>query len=416
MTKKKIFPNVIEMFSTNFPKNYRPWVDGWSFSVDELKKRLPDGTFQLLTLDISISDDKYVRVVNRGSKIDLSQRAEENYKCEVGCKHCFECKTDTNNPLMTFVEVKRVVLSAKKLGLQSVKFLGPGELLHNPKIFEILDFFENQKIKIGIFTKGVILGDDELAQKIFKISAREFCHKLAGYSVVRMLVGFTSADPKTENRRLQTSIVNFSEKRNRGIENLVAEGLNADSQFQRLSMICAPILKDNINEVLEIIQWGTHRNIPVVTTPTMVSGKGLDMHEIQDEDFKNLHLVDLFVKIYSWFIKKGIMTKKQIAKEGVSPYPGFVCNQFISGMFIRKDGRVQACPGNETGNFRYANDIRKTNLKKVWKNSLGYAIRKELVESGKLSLTQQCYAKTEGELVLKGSIPKNFYQEVLRKI
>ena len=414
--KKKVFPKIAEMFPAVFPKNWRPWVDGWSFTVNELKNRLPDGTFQLLTLDISISDEEYVQIVNNGSKKDLSQRAEENYKCEVSCKHCFECKTDTNNPLMTFAQIQEVILEAKKLGLQSVKFLGPGELLHNPKLFEILDFFESQKIKIGIFTKGVIIGDNKLSQKIFKISARALCHRLASYSAVRMLVGFTSADPETEDNRLQTSIINFSKKRNQGIENLVAEGLNSNPNCQKLSMICAPILKDNIDEVLEIVKWGTRRNIPVVTTPTMVSGKGLEMHEIQDKEFKNIHLINLFVKIYFWFIKQGIMTKKQIAKDGVSPYPGFACNQFISGMFIRKDGRIQACPGNETGTFRYANDIRKTNLKTVWKNSLGYAIRKKLVESGKVSLTQPCYAKTEGELVSRGSIPENFYRQVLEKL
>ena len=68
---------------------------------------------------------------------------------------------------MTFDEVKLVVRKAKELGLETAKFLGPGELLHNPKLFEILDFFEQENINICIFTKGVILGDDELAQKNF---------------------------------------------------------------------------------------------------------------------------------------------------------------------------------------------------------------------------------------------------------
>lgn len=413
--KQEIFPEVEEKFKNGFPEGYRPWVDGWSFNIDQLQKRLPDGTYSMITLDLSISDDEYVKTVNEGPKKDISKRAEENYKCEIGCKHCFECKTDTNNDLMTFDEIKNVVLDAKKIGLETVKFLGPGELVHNPKLFEILDYFEKENIKIGIFTKGVIFGDDELAKKIFNMSADDLCQKISKYNCARLLIGFTSADPETEHNRLQTSIKDFSVKRNKGIENMVKEGLSADPNNQKLALICAPILKDNIDEAFNIFKWGVKRNIPVVLTPTMVSGKGLDMPEIQDEQFKNEQLVDLYAKIYTWLIEQGIMTAEQLEKEGVSPYAGFACNQFISGMFIRKDGRVQACPGNETEDFRYTEDIRKDNLKKVWKNSMGYKLRGELLEKGEIVTTHKCYAKTEGELLAKGSIPENFYQAVLNK-
>ena len=54
-------------------------------------------------------------------------------------------------------EVFTMLLEAKKLGLKMVKFLGPGELLNNPRIFEILEFFKDNNIRIGIFTKGLIL-------------------------------------------------------------------------------------------------------------------------------------------------------------------------------------------------------------------------------------------------------------------
>ena len=414
--KKQIFPNVPEIFINGFPKDYRPWIDGWAFSEDQLRSKLPDGTYKLLTLDISINSEDYVKEVNAGPQENLSQRAEENYKCEIGCKHCFECKTDTNNPLMTFDEMKSVIEKAKRLGLETVKFLGPGELLHNPKLFEILDYFENENIKIGIFTKGVILGDDELAQKLFSLSAQDFCKKLYAYNCVRLLIGFISADPETEYQRLQTSIEKFSEKRNRGIENMAALGMNNNPQCQRMALICAPILQDNVDEAFQIFKWGVRRNMPVVLAPTMVSGKGLDMPEIQKDDFKNNSLVDLYTNTYSWMINQDIMTADQIQQEGVSPYAGITCNQFISGMFIRKDGRIQACPGNETRAFRYCNDIRHDDLETVWKNSMGYKLRKELVETGKITVSQPCYAKTEGELVPKGSIPKNFYQLVIDKI
>lgn len=416
--KEIIYPNIPETFPESFPKGYRPWVDGWSFSVDKMKETTEDGTYKLLTLDLSISDDAYVKVVNEGPIETISERAEKEYRCDIGCKHCFECRTITINPLMTFEEVKDVVEKAKELGLETVKFLGPGELLHNPKLFEILDFFEQEKINIGIFTKGVILGDDELAQRNLGISSKELCQKLADYSRVRLLVGFISADTEIEHARLQTSIQDFSEKRNIGIENLVKTGMNGDINKQRLALICAPVLRDNIDEAIEVFKWGTRRNIPVVLAPTMVSGKGQDMPEITDPDFKERRLVNLYAKVYSWLIEVGILTLDDVKKEGVSPYAGFACNQFISGMFLRKDGRVQACPGNETKQFRYTDDIRKSDLKEVWTQSMGYKKRKDLIESGTMTLTQPCYAKTEGELVMEGggSIPKDFYKSVLEKL
>jgi len=417
-TSQIITPNIPETFPNSFPDGYRPWVDGWSFSVDKMNETTEDGTYKLLTLDLSISDDAYVKVVNEGPIETISERAEKEYKCDIGCKHCFECKTDTNNPLMTFDEVKGVVEKAKELGLETVKFLGPGELLHNPKLFEILDFFEQEGINIGIFTKGVILGDDELAQKNFGISAKELCQKIAGYSRARLLVGFISADAEVEHARLQTSIQNFSQKRNAGIENLAEAGMNSDINRQKLALICAPIFRDNVEEALEIFKWGVRRNIPVVLAPTMVSGKGKDVPEIEDPDFKERQLVNLYTEVYNWLIEVGILTLDDVKKEGVSPYAGFACNQFISGMFIRKDGRVQACPGNETKMFRYTDDIRKADLKQVWTQSMGYKKRKDLIESGTMTLTQPCYAKTEGELVMtgKGSIPKDFYKEVLARL
>lgn len=109
---------------------------------------------------------------------------------------------------------------------------------------------------------------------------------------------------------------------------------------------------------------------------------------------------------------------EQVEREGITPYAGIPCSQFIAGMFIRTDGRVQACPGNEGQAYSYAKDVRRMALKDIWENSLGYRLRQELVESGKDLTTQICYAKTEGDLVQvgSGSIPKDFYEKVIKQL
>lgn len=429
------FPNIEKKFPNGFPEGYKPWIDGLAFTPQELKETLPDGAFKLLTMDIAINPDKYVDEVNAGlaeellnrktarelteqEKKELRKRAVLHYSCEIGCEHCYSCGSDIENPLMRKEEVFEVVKEAKELGLKSVKFLEPGELMHNENLFEILDFYEENNIKIIIFTKGIIFGDNELSRKIHKMPSKNLTEKISRYKNTGLIVGFSAFTKEIEEKRIRSKIVDFCEKRNKGLENLVGARMNENIENPRLFLISAPVLKDNIDEALPIYKYGLERNMPVILAPTMISGKGKNMQEITDDFFKQEELVELYVNIYSYLLDNKIFTFKQVEKEGISPYAGIPCAQFISGMFIRTDGRAQACPGNEGEPYRYAKDIRKTNLKDVWKNSLGYKLRKELVENNKDLTTQICYAKTEGDLVQvgSGSIPQNFYNKVLERI
>jgi hypothetical protein len=65
-----------------------------------------------------------------------------------------------------------------------------------------------------------------------------------------------------------------------------------------MTLVCTPVLHDNIDEVAELYEWSIRRNIPILVAPTMVSGKGLDQKEVQDEAFKTQELVSLYAKIY----------------------------------------------------------------------------------------------------------------------
>ena len=326
---------------------------------------------------------------------------------------------------MTIDEVFSMLHEAKEIGVTNVKFLGPGELMNNPRLFEILDFLKENQMTIAIFTKGVIFGDDEWARKTFDLSAEELSEKIASYSHVTVLFGFTSADRETENARINPkNVKDYFGARNKACENLARAGMNRDPEKQRFALICTPILRDNIDEAFEIFVWGIKRNIPVVVAPTMVSGRGAEKQEVCDEDFKNSGLVELYSRIYVWMIRQKLFSLAQIEEEGISPYPGYACNQFIDGLFVRKDARVQACPGNESIPFRIAPDVRTQSLKEIWKSSLGYRLREELVRTGRLKITQPCYAKSDeidtpnGVLVKNGcgSIPKGFYEKVMEGI
>jgi len=431
--KQKIFPEVPipEKFQGGFPEGYRPWIAGWSFKPDELKETLPDGTFKMLTLDVSICIEEWAKEMNKiEDPVERDKKIRETYKCPNRCGTCFEKNAKNNGYLMLWEENKKLIDDAYELGLRTVKFLGPGEIVNNPELFKYLDYFEEKGLAFGIFTKPSVLLNEQEAQKTFGMSAEEMCKKLASYKCVRLLMNFTSADPKTEKKMVDPQdedyAETFFEDRNKAIELFCKYGLNSDPNEQRLALICAPVIKANIDEAFDIFKWGTERNIPVVVAPTMLSGGcSLMLEEVRDKEFKEKGIVGLWTDIYVWLIKNNIITIEQLEKEGVAPYAGFSCDQFISGMFVRKDGNVQACPGNETEEFRYSRNVREDNLEEVWKNSMGYKMRTEMVKSGEIKQLG-CPAKQpliafDGEgvpLIDKGSgsFPEDFGEKVIAKV
>ncbi len=368
--------NIEKSLPEKIPKGYRLGVDGWSFSKEKLEERMGDGTRKLLTLDISISPDEFVQKVNLGKPSELADRVDEFYgiTCPNNCPNCFE-KGDVRNYLLKFENIKDYVEQALKLGLESVKFLGPGELIANPNLFKILGYLQERDIKIAIFTKGGILGDDKLARKYQKMDSKELVKRICSYAITRVLIDCRSFDDEKAGRITHSTLSNYAQARDRTIELLVANGMSADLYIQRMSLQTNPVTGDNMDEILGIFKWGTERNIPVCVTPTMVSGKGKKLVEkTQMVDFQE-KLIQLYTDIYIYLLERGIMRLEQLRKEGVSSYAGVTpCNQLSCGMFIRKDGVVLRCPGNDYNDFIIAEDVRKRPLKDIWMQSQNYAL------------------------------------------
>lgn len=403
MKQQKMIPNVEPILPRIVPAGYRLGIDGIYFSKEKLEEKLPDGTRKLLTLDISISPDEFVRQVNCGQKELLTERVNQFYGtiCPNNCPGCFE-KGDVRNSLLSFNNVKDYLEQAVDLGLESVKFLGPGELITNPKLFEILEYFQRKNIKIGIFTKGETLGEDELARKYQGMSSEDLVRRVCNYDVTRVLIDCRTFDGEKSNRLTRSQSKNYVEARNRAIELLVNNGLNQDLFCQRMQLQANPVTPSNIEEVLEIFKYGTERNMPVEVTPTMLSGQGkCILSEVQTPEFQE-RLIQLYTEIYTYLIDRGVMTFAQLREEGVSSYAGTApCNQLSSGMFIRKDGVVQRCPGNDNPDHVIYEDVRRKPLKEIWIGSQNYALG----------------PMTNNKCVKDGySIPHRLYDEVLERL
>ena len=57
---------------------------------------------------------------------------------------------------------------------------------------------------------------------------------------------------------------------------LVKYGFNDPAKGKRLALVAAPVTPEVSDETVVMYEWAMHRNITVITIPTMVSGKGTD--------------------------------------------------------------------------------------------------------------------------------------------
>lgn len=408
-----VYPNVPECLppTGQIPEGYRLMVAGWSFPESRIGETVEIGgerIKKMLTLDVNIPEEGFAAKVNAfapGSS-EAKKVFAKNYPCPHACPGCFN-NAALANPIMTLAEVMNVIDQAKELGLESIKFLGPGELLANKDLFPILDTLLAKNIIVCIFTKGAIMGNDMLAQRYHGMSSEEFTRKIAAYPNVTFLVSVTSFDPMLENRFVPQNLRYFRTKfdfhaaRNLAIERLCKLGMNTDLMRQRLELVCAPVTENNVHEAFELYRWGEERNIPVVLPPTMVSGKGHSLVHSAAEDQFQKDYIQLAVEVNVWAIRRGVLTLEELQTHCATPYIGIApCNQLTHGLYIHYDGQVWMCPGNDTPDFVVDPDIRKTPLVEIWKHSRNYSIN--LYNNG---------------CVKYGiSLPNDFSTEVLRRV
>lgn len=407
----QIFPSVpaILPFASALPSGFSLMVHKWSYPKSRIGKTVTVNGEQikkLLTLDLNIPEAGFAAAVNAASFANAGRTFTLNYPCPHKCPGCFN-EAELHNPILTLAEVWRIVEEAQELGLESVKFLGPGELIANPLLFDILDEFLRRDIVVGIFTKAAIMGNDALAHHYHKMGCEELVGRLVAYPNVTFLVGGRSFDPAFENRyiprnRRQVEFeFDYHAARNRALELLCGAGVNTDLSKQRLAIICSPVTADNIGYVEEIYKWGAERCISVYIPPTMVSGKGHGLVKSASERKFEDDYISLATRIYRWSIERGIMSLEQFDREGPHPYVGVApCNQLTHGLYVHYDGTVWRCPGNDTPDFVVHPNVRTARLVDIWKGSKNYRIQKFNNGCVKDGVT----------------LPRRFYREVREKV
>lgn len=362
------------MFPGQFPSNHINDLNGWNFT----QKELSENKGKILTLDIDLGNH-----------------------CSLNCPHCFRRTVvlDKVERKMTFEETTGLVLEAKRLGLRSVKFLGAGEPFENPRFVEFLRFLKSIDVIPVIFTKGHVIGDDNLVKKHNKNyeEIRNGVDLVSELNRVNasVILGFNSFDTDRQEKMVG-GIKGYVEKRNLALARLIEGGLNK-SNPTRLCIGSNPVTLENYDEIFSIYQWGRERNIYVIVTPTMVGGRASAWCEITPSKEK---LIDLYTKIYKFNIERGVQTIEQIEEEGVSPYAGaHPCNQIACGMYVTLSGKVLRCPGNDT---TILGNIFEQDLEAIWVNS----------ENFRRSGTFNCGCPPK----MGKSMPTDLFSEVMKRV
>lgn len=360
---------------TRFPDNYVNDINGWAFD----RETIINNKGKLLTMDIDYGS-----------------------YCSLNCPACFRKKNsvDCVKHEMKYENLVNLILEAKKLGLRSVKFLGAGDPFENHGFLDFLRFLKEQNVIPLIFTKGHVIGDDNLAFKYFGeygIKTGADLVKELNKCNVSIMLGFNSFDDEIQAKMVGRRS-DYIHTRNIALKLLVSEGFN-DSNPTRLALAINPVTLWNIDEAFEMYQWGRLRNLYCVVTPTMISGRAKDRQWTKINPSKE-KLLELYMNIYEFNIKTGLQTLEQITEEGISAYAGgHPCNQVSTGLYVSLNGIVLSCPGSEEN---IEGNIWNTDLEAIWMNS------KNIKRSGTFNC--KCIAK-DGF-----SIPNDLYSKVLNQL
>jgi len=369
--KKLVYPKIEPKFKNQkMPVGFVNDVRGWSFNrleVEEAAKKR-----RLLTLDINMA----------GKGV-----------CSLGCEHCFLGKYEG----IPLEELMIYLKDAKLLGLRSVKLIGPGEPLEDRGLLPFLRMLRAMDIIPLIFTKGHVIGDDELSAKKQGMDGRQLAEELKKLGV-SILLGTTSFNPELEDAIVRRQ--GYHQARNEAIIRLIEAGFNdfMPGEPTRLSFVCAPVTPRNIGEAYELYVWARERHIQPVMAPTMIAGKALGNLCGLLPDGNGL--VELYVRINLWAIEHGVTTLEELREQGIAAYAGAApCNQVAVGMFL-KGHTVLRCPGDD---ISVQGDLREKSLTEIWEGSENRRVYSGQYNNG-------CPPK-EGK-----SFPERFFEKVMKLV
>jgi len=289
-------------------------------------------------------------------------------ECSLRCPTCFRRRNavdDSADPDLSYDELLDVLRQARELGLTSVKICGAGEPFENQDLLRLARTLTDWDVGLSIFTKGHVLGDDGLAERVFAHEGVQGSRALAQRLFelkTSVLLSFQSFRPEIQDR-LVGNVDGHTIRRNRAAELLCDVGFNRSTPT-RLAFCANPITQENYDELFDIYIYCRERHILPVIAALMVSGKQFSRRFLDRVDVSPEQKLELWARIYRYNLDYGIQSADDLVRDGVSSMPGIhPCNQIAVGLYVTLNGNVTMCPGDAN---HLLGNIHKDALADIW--------------------------------------------------
>ena len=328
--------------------------------------------------------------------------------CNLNCRHCWIdprfAKRKKKDSTLNYAELKRAILDAKKIGLQSVKLSG-GEPFLYERILNLVKWLKKESLNTTIETNGTLIGRKE-AQALRK----------AGVGHIAIALDGSNAELYEKMRGVKGSF----EKAVNAIKEVVKAGLNLQIIFS-LWRENKEVLKNTI--VLAKNLGAKSFKINVVSHV----GRGKMMEErgelLTIEEILNLRdfvsameeklKFRIILDIPPAFMSISRLTTKSFGRCGIKNLLG-----------ILGDGSISICGIGTTVKELVFGNISNDSIADVWnKNEILQAIRNDLPEKiegicGKCIFNSSCLGKCRAEAYFEESslfTPFSFCQRAYEK-
>jgi MoaA/NifB/PqqE/SkfB family radical SAM enzyme len=301
--------------------------------------------------------------------------------CSLNCDYCFRTndirdkmarQRHPTSKALKSQDVIRIVDDVVKMEtVQSIHFVGKGECLEQPDFLELVHYISQQGIIPLIFTAGHVLGDDQLAEDTYGMSGAEIAKDLYKHNA-SIILKINSLNDGIQNNVVRTDSLlnkdgtserqfNYTKSRDNALELLIDAGFNKVEHNPTRLGTASVILKSNYYELFHHYRYFRSLNIYPIINTVVPCGRTRDMTKVEEISPSPEEKIELWKKIYSYNIKKGIKY------DGISSYAGgHVCSQLGYAMYINVFGEVFDCPsstnkpiGNVKFNGRKITDLWK---------------------------------------------------------
>lgn len=246
------------------------------------------------------------------------------------CPHdCFHCFTDKLKKTLTLDEIKNVIDQLAEMKTVAIDYLGEGEPTLDKNFFEIIEYTAKRRIQPIVFTEAAMkLRDRNFVRRIKKSGACVIpkCDSLWNKEFQNWVVG-----DKTGK---------YFYQRNEAIKILMEEGFNKPEKDGTTRMgFDMVVCRKNMHEVEKTLRYCRENNLWVIFAFYLPVGRcargdfDKSLMLTKDEKRKIREIVKKTDEEYGF--------KHEIINN-------FLTSRCVEFMCIYGDGRVSACPGNET--------------------------------------------------------------------